>query len=64
MSLKAGFLCTAIAVEICCTLKGADMDIRSLADHIAEHVRSYLPPSGRQTRNALTRQFDAIGQSL
>lgn len=51
------FLCTSTAVEaveIYRTLKGADMDIRSLADHTTKHVRARLPPSDRTCQSILT----------
>ncbi len=50
LSLKSRPLCTVTAVEICCTLKGADMDIRrtpgtQLANNRTGEV-IYTPPEG------------------
>ena len=52
-SLKDRPLCTATAVEICCTLKGVDMDIRKtpgtqlINDRTGEVI--YTPPEGEKT---------------
>lgn len=50
LSLKDRPLCTATAVEVCCTIKGADMDIRRTPGTQLANERTgeviYTPPEG------------------
>jgi len=53
MSLKDRFLRTATTVEICRTLKGADMDIRGLANHTTKHVPARPPAALGSNRSVI-----------
>ena len=61
-SLKDRPLCTATAVEICCTLKGVDMDIRKtpgtqlINDKTGEVI--YTPPEGEGTLRDLLANWE------